>query len=95
MGWLAFAILYLVGMAWAIGKVRDNRRRGIGFDWSKGLATAGGAVLVTVLAIGALFGATAMGKPEIGLALLVVVLFIGLIGLIVTVNHRWPPPKGR
>jgi UDP-N-acetylmuramyl pentapeptide phosphotransferase/UDP-N-acetylglucosamine-1-phosphate transferase len=95
MGWLAFAVLYLAIMAVAIKQIRDNRRRGIQFDWSKGLATAGGAVLVTALAIGALFGATALGKPHLGLALLVVVLVIGLIGLVVAVNHRWPRAKGR
>ncbi len=95
MGWLAFAVLYLAIMAVAIKQMRDNRRRGIPFDWSKGLATAGGAVLVTVLAIAVLIGATTLGKPHLGLALLVVVLVIGLIGLVVTVNHRWPPAKGR
>ena len=95
MGWPALAVLYLAIMAVAIKQIRDNRRRGIHFDWSKSLVTAGGAVLVTALATGVFFGATALGKPPFGLALLVAVLAIGLVGLVVAVNHRWPSEKGR
>ncbi len=95
MGWLAFAMLYLVVLAGAIKQIRDNRRRGVGIDWTRTLVTAGGAILITVLATGGLIGAMALGEPAIGLVVFVLVVVAGLIALAVAVNRRWPPAKAR
>jgi hypothetical protein len=65
-GWLAFALLYLVVMAGAIKQIRDNRKRGVGVEWTKTFATAGGVLLVTALGIGALLGAFALNAPTLG-----------------------------
>jgi len=94
-GWLAFAILYLMVMVGAIKQIRDNRRRGVGVVWAKTFATAGGAIVIAALAGGGLIGAMALGAPAIGIIVFFLVFLVGLIALIVAVNRRWPPARAR
>jgi hypothetical protein len=78
----------------ALRQIRANRRRGIGIDWPKTLVSAGGCILVTLVAIGCLLGAAALGNLVVGVMLFVVVLTGGLIGLVVAVNRHWPAATG-
>jgi hypothetical protein len=92
MGWLAFTIVYGLVVVAAIRRSRENRRRGIAFNWPKALATAGGAVLVTLLGCGILLAVITLGEPVVGLIAGAVALVFGLVGLVYAVNRRWPPP---
>ncbi len=92
MQWLTL-ILCLMAMAMAVRQIRDNRRRGVGLDWTKTLATVGGVVVLTLAAVGALIGAAALGHPTVGGVLFIVVLVVGLIALVLAVNRRWPPQE--
>lgn len=92
MQWLTL-ILCLMAMAMALRQIRDNRRRGIGVEWTKTMATAGGVIVITLLAVGVLIAATALRQPTVGVVLFIVVFVVGLIALILAVNRRWPPQK--
>ena len=94
MSWLAL-ILSLVVMAGAIKEIRDDRRRGVGVDWSKTVATAAGVLLVTASATGVLIGAMALGARTTGTVLFIVVFAVGLTALVLAVNRRWPSAKAR
>ncbi len=39
MSWLIWVVLYLIMVSEMIRQIRERRRRGIKFEWSKGLAT--------------------------------------------------------
>jgi hypothetical protein len=92
MGWPAI-ILCLIVLAASIKQIRDNRRRGIGIDWSKTLVSAVGAILIAAVATGAFYGAMALGAPTTGVVLFFVVFLVGVIALAVVVNRRWPGAK--
>jgi len=92
MGWPAI-ILCLVVLAGTLKKIRDNRRRGIGVDWGKTLASAVGAILIAALATGVFYGAMALGAPTTGVVLFLVVFLVGVIALAVVVNRLWPGAK--
>jgi len=92
MGWPAI-ILCLIVLAGTLKKIRDNRRRGIGIDWGKTLASAVGAILIAALATGVFYGAMALGAPTTGVVLFLVVFLAGVITLAVVVNRLWPGAK--
>ncbi len=92
MGWPAI-ILCLIVLAASIKQIRDNRRRGIGVDWGKTLASAVGAILIAAAATGVFFGAMALGAPTIGVVLFFVVFLVGVTALAIVVNRRWPPMR--
>jgi small-conductance mechanosensitive channel len=92
MGWPAI-ILCLIVLAGTLKKIRDNRRRGIGVDWGKTLASAVGAILIAALATGVFYGAMALGAPTTGVVLFLVVFLAGVITLAVVVNRLWPGAK--
>ena len=92
MGWPAI-ILCLIVLAASIKQIRDNRRRGIGIDWGKTLASAVGAILIAALATGVFYGAMALGAPTTGVVLFLVVFLAGVITLAVVVNRLWPGAK--
>ena len=92
MGWPAI-ILCLIVLAASIKQIRDNRRRGIAIDWAKTLVTAAAAIIIAALAVGALYGAMALGAPTTGVVLFFVVFLVGVIALAVVVNRRWPGAK--
>jgi amino acid transporter len=91
---LATAIAVCWVMLNAIRQLRENRWRGIKFEWSKALVTAGGCILITVVALGCMFGAFALNQPALGGVLVAVVMIGGLIGLVVEVNRYWPTRTG-
>jgi hypothetical protein len=94
MGWLAFLVLYFIMMAGAIQQIRARRRRGLRFDWSKGLVTTGGCLLITCVGCGSLIGFMAIDQAAIGAVFCFVVIIGGMIGLTIAINRRWPAGGG-
>jgi len=91
MFWLAFLVLYFIMMTGAIQQIRARRRRGLRFDWSKGLATIAGCLAITAMGCGSLIGFMAIDQPVIGGVSCFVVFIGGMIWLTLAVNRRWPP----
>ncbi len=94
MSWLIWVVLYLIMVSEMIRQIRERRRRGIKFEWSKGLATAGGCILVAIAGCAALIGFMAIDQPETGCVLCVLVFGGGMTALIMAVNRRWPAEVG-
>jgi hypothetical protein len=86
----AILLVVLLTVAGAIRQLRENRRRGIKIEWSKTAVTGAGCILITAAAVGAMLGAAKLGQPEIGFVAFLVVFGVGLAGLIIFVNRRWP-----
>jgi hypothetical protein len=94
MSWLIWVVFYPIIMSGAIRQIRERRRRGIKFEWSKGLATAGGCILVAVAGCASLIGFMAIDQPKIGCVLCVLVFGGGMTALIMAVNRHWPAEDG-
>jgi hypothetical protein len=93
MGTLATIAMLAIVIVGAVRQLRENRRRGIKFEWSKALVTGGGCILITGLGLACLFAGFALDQPLVGVGLTFVILIGGLIGLIVWINRRWPTPS--
>lgn len=94
MGTATAVVVFLWVLGNAVRQVRRQRALGLKFEWDKAFATAGGCILVTLAAIGALIGMMALDQPIPGTILCVLILAGGLTGLIVWVNRRWPRRPG-
>jgi amino acid transporter len=84
--------LVMVGQ---IRLLRENRRRGIKIDWSRGLLVAGACILITLIGFACMLAANALGQPMVGVGLFVLILIVGLIILAVAANRHWPRPGPR
>lgn len=90
MGEAATLIVVVIALLGAIHQLRQNRRRGIRIVWSKTLVTGAGVVLITGLAMAALFACLRLGREGLAVAAFLGIYGIGFTALIVCVNRRWP-----
>jgi MFS family permease len=90
---LAHLIIFFTAVSRLVGRLRENRRRGVPFNWTAVLATAGGVIALMALSGACLAGAIALGWPILGVILSLAVFIAGLVALALAVTRRWPPHR--
>ena len=80
--------VWMTGMA--IRQIRENRRRGIKYDWPRALAAAGGSIAVALAGIGVLLAGLTTDHAAAGGIGCAAVMIGGMIALALWIKRRWP-----
>jgi hypothetical protein len=91
---LLAVVIFVIAMGNAVRQYRRQRALGLPMQWGKLFATLAGCVIVTLLALGALFAGLESDQPALGVGACVILLVGGMIWLITWVNRRWPRREG-